>query len=902
VIEGTRIGAYEVGAQLGVGGMGEVYRALDTRLGRHVAIKVLPPALAQDPERLARFEREARTLATLNHPNIAAIHGLEEADGVKALVMELVEGPTLADRLAARALPVDEALAIAEQIAEALAAAHEQGIIHRDLKPANVKVRQDGMVKVLDFGLAKALEPVVSGTTAGTSASLSPTITSPAMTMAGMILGTAAYMSPEQARGKPVDRRADIWSFGCVLFEMLSGQRAFEAEDVSLTLSKVLQRDPDFAALPAEVPPNVAQTLRVCLRKDPRTRASDIHDVRLALDGAFHTSTPVHGAANTRQANRFGWAVAAAVLALAAAAAYAWWPASRLPDGPMTALNVDLGRAATRAARGTVALSPDGTRMVFVGTEKDAANQQLFIQRLDRVEEPTPLLGTWLGPPISAPFFAPYSQGEWIGFFAGQTVNKVPADGRKGETIATLPSAALGGSWSEDGTIYAGTVSGLYKIPSGGGTPELVSGGRAKGFPDVLPGGRAVLINVAPVITPGTLEELDIEAYVVATGETKSLGLVGYAPRYLPTSGRVGHVIYVSKGTLHGVAFDPERVQVLGKPARVLDNVGDPDIFQGGGQFATSASGAFGYLTGRSPLPQRPMVWMDSTGKTAPLMPPAEYAGPRLSPDNQFLAYTMQGPKGGDVWVRNLKTGTSVQLTFTGPGLREVAWAPSGKHLVFGDGVSLWWIKADGSAKPLRILEKSNNPRPFSFTRDGRLVYTFLGPSAPPDIATLRIDLTDPDRPKAGMPEPFLTEDYAEVDPAFSSDGRFLAYSSTEDNTNNLYVTTFPSRNGNWKISMAGGKFPVWTPSELFFLGGDNRIMVVRYTIRGDSFVQEEDPRPWSPVPVRRDAVRQNFDMMADRSRAVVFPRPAAVQETENLHATFLLNFFDEIRRRIPIP
>ena len=444
-------------------------------------------------------------------------------------------------------------------------------------------------------------------------------------------------------------------------------------------------------------------------------------------------------------------------------------------------------------------------------------------------------------------------------------------------------------------------MSGLYKVPSGGGTLESVAGGRAAGFPDVLPGGKAVLVNVAPLITPGSLEELDIQVYVVATGESKPLGLVGYAPRYLPTAERSGHLVYINKGTLYGVAFDAERLALLGKPVRLLDNIGDPDLSQGGGEFAASATGTFAYLTGRLETPRRPMLWMDQTGQTTPLMPQEEsYVAPRLSPDSRLLAYTMQGPKGADVWVRDLQAGQSRQLTFTGPGVREVAWAPDGKHLVFGDGTSLWWIKADGSGRPLRILEKTINPRPFSFTQDGRLVYSFIGTASRPDIATLQLDLTDPERPKAGSPEPFLTDEYAEVDPAFSPDGRFLAYASSEENVNDVYVTSFPGRVKR-KISTAGGKFPVWTARELFILGGDDRIMVARYAIQGESFTWD-DPRPWSLTPILRDAVRQNFDMTADGRRAVIFPRPAAVQQTENLHAMFVMNFFDEVRRRIPIP
>jgi serine/threonine-protein kinase len=903
MMAGSRVGAYEIVAPLGAGGMGEVYRATDTKLGRQVAIKVLPSTLAQDPDRLARFDREARTLATLNHPNIAAIHGLEEADGIKALVMELVEGPTLADRIAMGPLPVDEALAIAKQMAEALEAAHEQGIVHRDLKPANVKVRPDGTVKVLDFGLAKALEPASPGSHAAGSVSLSPTITSPAMTQAGMILGTAAYMSPEQARGKPVDRRADVWAFGCVLFEMLTGQRAFEDEDVSLTLSKVLRAEPDYSALPSDLPPGVRPALRVCLQKDPRRRASDIHDVRLALEGAFQTEAaiaPLAGTPRDRFSRRLSHGLAAAALVLSAVVSYAWWRASRPVDRPLVSLNVDLGSEAARAPRDTFAISPDGTRMVFVGSGRDPGTRQLFIRRIDRLEETpaTPLPGTLFGPALAMPFFAPASQGDWIGFFTGNTLSKVPPDGGSAAPIAEIPSGVLGGAWSEDGTIFVGSVGGLLKVPSSGGSLELVLNG-PKGFPEVLPGGKTVVFNAGPLVTPDTLDDLTIEAYDVAAGKSRPLGLTGYAPRYLRTSGRTGHLVYVNRGTLYGVAFDPQRVEVRGTPVRLLENIGEDDITRGGGQFATSGAGLFAYLNGRSEIRRYPVLWLDASGKTTPLIAKSDaYVAPRLSPDGSQMAYTMPGAKGADVWVHDLRKGTSKQLTFTGPGTREVAWAPDSRHLVFGDGQALWWIKSDGSTQPHKILDAATNPRPFSFAPGGRLVYAFIGNSSRPDISTVLLDLTDPERPTSGKPEPFLNDAHAEVDPAFSPDGRFLAYASTEANSTDVYVTSFPGRAGKWKVSSTGGKFPVWTTRELFYLGPDDRIMVAKYTITGDSFTFEE-PHAWSPTQILRDGVRPAFDISADGTRAAMFPRPPTESDSENLRATFLLNFFDEVRRRV---
>jgi serine/threonine-protein kinase len=910
---GTRLGSYEVTAQIGVGGMGEVYRATDTRLGRQVAIKVLPVSLAQDGDRLARFEREARTLASLNPPNIAAIHGIHDgppegghydsSGRALALVMELVEGPTLAERIVPGPMPIDDALPIARQIADALAAAHEQGIIHRDLKPANVKVRPDGAVKVLDFGLAKALAgPPEGGHYVDTS--LSPTITSPAMTQAGLILGTAAYMSPEQARGKAVDKRADIWAFGCVLYEMLTGTRAFDAEDVSLTLSVVLQKEPDFAAIPAGVPAHVAQTLRLCLKKDPKQRASDINDVRLALEGAFAppAAVPVAQTAPQPMRRRNLWAIAVAVPALVAAVSiYAWWQASRPVERPLTQLSVDLGPAALLAPRQTVALSPDGTRIVFVGRSEESGTRQLYTRRLDE-RTATPIAGTTHGPTLSMPFFSP--AGDWIGYIAGNGVRKVPVQGGSNFLVAEVSPQPLGAGWGDDDRIVIASAGGLFRVPSGGGTVEkLKTADGARWFVQVLPGARAVLVNSANLTTLTTLDDLRIDVVDLETGETKTVENGGYEPRYLPTRGTSGHLVFVRQGTLFAAPFDPQRLSVRGTPTAILSDLGNASILDGGGQYSFGSNGTFVYLAGQKGASAYPISWLNAAGQTTPLVPqPGLYGAPRISPDGSRLAYTATGTKGADVWVYDFRRDAPTQLTFTGPGLREVAWAPDSKHLVFGDGESLWWIRADGSGAPQKLLEKTANPRPFSFSPDGHLVYSPFGVQGLPDLWTVPIDLSDPERPKAGRPEPFLTDAFVEVDPAFSPDGKFIAYSSNEFGAaNDIFVRPFPGKGGKWRVSTGGGKFPAWSPTtrELFFLGGDDRIMVASYTVIGDSFVAAA-PRPWSPTQVFRDGVRLSFDVAPDGKRVVIFPRPAETKNEGSLHATFLLNFFDELRRRIP--
>jgi serine/threonine-protein kinase len=593
---GTRLGAYEVLSLLGEGGMGQVYRGRDTKLNRDVALKILPEAFTVEGDRVARFRREAQVLASLNHPNIAAIHGFEDSGSTHALVLELVEGPTLADRIANGPLPLDEALPIAKQIAEALEAAHDQGIIHRDLKPANVKVRDDGTVKVLDFGLAKLAEPPTVGQ-AGPNVTASPTIATPAMmTRVGVILGTAPYMSPEQARGKAVDKRADIWAFGCILFEMLTAIRAFDAEDISLTLSMVLQREPDFSALTSTVPPHVVQTLRVCLRKDPRQRPADMHDVWLAMGGAFHTDTITASSSIAPVADqRLPWTAAGLALLLAAVSTYGVWRATRPVERPLTRLSVDLGPDAVRALRDTISLSPDGTRIVFVGRGPEGV-RQLFSRRLD---EPTamPLPGTMFGATLSMPFFSP--AGDWIAFVAGNTIKKVSLQGGSAVEVAQVPPTVLGASWGDDDYIVAASSQqlGLLRVPSSGGTVEIKKMGEgAKFFPHVLPGSRAVLYNSATLNLLATLDDLRIDVFVVETGETKTLVNGGYAPRYLPTSASTGHLVFIRQGTLFGVPFDPKRLELRGTPTPLLNDVGGTSLLDGGAQFTFSTNGTFVYL------------------------------------------------------------------------------------------------------------------------------------------------------------------------------------------------------------------------------------------------------------------------------------------------------------------
>jgi serine/threonine-protein kinase len=871
---GTKLGPYEILAPIGKGGMGEVYRARDTRLNRDVAIKVA------DAEFSERFSREARSIAALNHTNVCHLYDV----GPDYLVLEYVEGENLLGPMS-----WDEALPIMRQLIDGIEAAHEKNIIHRDLKTANIKITPEGVVKILDFGLAKAAE-AESGADPGNS----PTFTMGA-TQAGVILGTAAYMPPEQAKGKTADRRSDIWSFGVVVYELLVGRTPFEGETTVEILGAVINREPDWS----RVPPRAQRLLRWCLEKDRRKRLAAIGDARMLLeDGGVAAAVVMREVKGTRVL----WPVAAAaLLSLAAASGYGWWSATRPIDRPLTRLSVDLGPEAVRGPRITAVLSPDGTRIVFTGRGAQFGTQQLFTRRLDQAVA-TPLAGTEFGS-LSTPFFSP--DGEWIGFIAAGAVRKVAVQGGSAVTIGEAPSTNLGASWGDDGHIIVGSLTGLIRLPAAGGAAEpLKMDARVRFFPQVLPGARAVLFNVPSTPSLASLDDLSIDVFVFETGETKTLLNGGYWPRYMATSGKTGHLVYMRQGTLFGVPFDPERLEIRGTPAPLLEDVAaSGNLLDGGGQFAFSDTGTFVYLSGRVADAAHPMLWLDAAGRTTPLVvQPGTYGAPRLSPDGTRLAYTAAGSKGADVWVYDVGRDTPTQLTFTGPGLRELAWAPDSKHLVFGDAQALWWIRADGSGQPQPLLDKAASPRPFSFRPDGRLVYTPSGPGGLPDIWTMPLDLSDPERPKPGKAEPFLVEpQIVEVDPAFSPDGTFLAYASNESGPNEVFVRPFPGPGGKWKISTAGGKFPAWsrTTRELFFLGGDDRIMVVSYATEGNSFSAGR-PRPWSPTQVRRDGVRQNFDVSADGKRVVIFPRPAAEQAEGSLHATFLLNFFDEVRRRIP--
>lgn len=849
--------------------MGEVYRATDTKLGRDVAIKILPASFAQDPDRMARFEREAKVLASLNHPNIAQIYGVED----RALVMELVEGESPKGPL-----PFDEAWKIAMQIADALEYAHEKGVVHRDLKPANVKVTPDGVVKLLDFGLAKAFSDTPE--TPASDAVNSPTLTMNA-TVAGVILGTAAYMAPEQAKGKRVDKRADIWSWGVVLYELLTGDRLFKGDDAADTLAQVLTKEPDLE----RVPPNVRKLLRRCLEKDPRKRLRDIGDAR---DLLMEEAAPAVAAPSRL------WPAAAALF-LVASGALGWiaWRATRPVEHPPIRLNVDLGPDALEGEEATIALSPDGTRIVF--SIRRNGIQQLAIRSLDQAGA-TPIAGSEGG---IDPFFSP--DGQWIGFFNSSNLMKAPVQG--GGAVPVCHSTnSLGGSWGDNGNIIVGGPSGLWSCSATSGANQQVVDGGYQQFPQVLPGSSSILFTGANV-------ELNTAVYAVSlkSGRIKMLIPDAYAPLYVPASGKRGYLLYLRQNTntMFAVLFDPDHLEIQGSPAPLVTDVAAGRAIgpqAESRQYDVSPNGAMVYLIGKTEGVSYPISSLDASGKTTELVAQGSYDSPRFSPDGKRLAYIASTGTGADVWVYDVERKTPAQLTFNAPGDYELAWAPDGKHLIFSSGSTLWWARADGSAPPQSLLNiKGDTLRPQSVTPNGtRLAFT-RSTNGLPDIWTVPLDLSDPDHPKAGQPEAFLNDPkIVEVDAAFSPDGRFLAYSSTESASEEVYVRSFPGPGGKWKVSTAGGKFPVWSGAahELFFLGNDDRIMTAYYTVQSDTF-SPGIPRPWSSTPIRRSGVRQNFDLAPDGKHVAMFPAPAQAAQSPS-RVTFILNFFDYLRRAVP--
>ena len=877
--------------------MGEVYKATDTNLKRAVALKVLPASVAADTERLARFQREAEVLAALNHPNIAAIYGLERSGATTALVMELVEGDDLSQRIARGAIPLDEALPIAKQIAEALEAAHEQGIIHRDLKPANIKARSDGTVKVLDFGLAKAMEPTGA---ISASVSMSPTITTPAMTQAGMILGTAAYMSPEQAKGRPVDRRADIWAFGVVLYELLTGKQAFQGEDVTEILAAVMMKEPAHEALPAKTPAPIRNLLRRCLEKNLRRRLQHIGEARILIEDTLSGAAP----AASQRKGREGlvWAATAVLASIAIAFAIGFVLRAPKPPQPMR-LSVEIGADGSlyTVFGASAILSPDGTRLALVASGADQ-KRRIYVRSLDALQATT-LSGT---ENARNPFFSP--DGQWLGFFADGKLKKISVQGGAAVELCAAPDDR-GGSWGEDGTIVftPNITVALSKVSSAGGTPEPLTtldtkaGEGTHRWPQILPEGKTVLFTSNA--RTNNYEDSEIVVYSMASGQRKTVQRGGFHARYLPS----GHVAYVHEGTLLAVPFDLQRLEVTGQPAAILVGVVSAPG-SGGAQFSFSETGNLAYVADRSGRQNVSIYWMDRGGKLTPLgRPPGDYSNPTFSPDGKRLALEIRDGARRDIWVYEWERDNLRRLTFTGETNGYPSWTPDGQRIVYSsqekDGAynryTLWWVRADGAGNAQRLAESKSLQYTPSWHPDGK-VLAFRQNNADTgwDIMTLHIEGDEKSGWKPGEPKPFINSTFDDRVPAFSPDGRWLAYVSNEAGPYDVYVRPFPGPGGKWQISTGGGSFPKWSRNrELFYRTEGSRIMVATYTATGDIF-RLENSQLWSPGQFTdRGDNTYSFDMHPDGKRFAVLKVPGREEAPAVNKVSFIFNFFDELRR-----
>ncbi|MGB5574390.1 MAG: protein kinase [Thermoanaerobaculia bacterium] len=910
---GTTLSHFRITAKLGEGGMGEVYQAEDTKLGRQVAIKVLPEAVASDPERLARFEREAKVLASLNHPNIAAIYSFESAERlgdplspaspspqapkplspvIHFLVMEMVDGATL-EELIEQGVPPEQAIEMAGQVAEALEEAHGRGIIHRDLKPANVKVTPEGKVKVLDFGLAKALDPQDLETPGPQDLSLSPTLTAQ-MTGAGMLLGTAAYMSPEQARGQEAGKQADIWAFGVVLWEMLSGQRLFAGPTVSDTLAEVLKTNPDLDVLPESVPPAVHRLLRRCLERDPNKRLRDIGDARLELDEAL--SEPVDSVTDAPSApNRTRWMLGAAGLllglVLGAALYSAFSPTSEptLQDtrSPRRSILIPELLDGPRNIQG-LAISPDASS-VALGQAYGSENL-LELRHLDSLES-TAVPGT---EGASFPFFSP--DGEWLAYFDDDELRKVPTAGGPSAVICEARTS-LGGTWADDGWIYfLHGESRLARVPADGGEPEELMD-ESVFNPHALPGGRGILATLALGATSSSRKESATIALVKADGTYKSLLEGGYAPRYLPS----GHLLYVQQGDLFAAPFDLESLEVSGPGTRVISEVFTDSIWSVA-LYDVAQDGTLVYLQGGDLAATIP-TWISRDGTTEPLsMPQDVYGTFQLSPDRSRLAIQVAAAQ-DQIHVYDFARETLARLTFEGPS-NYPTWTRDGQEVIyqaFRDGTAtVMRRRVDGSGAEIPVLtgEKrrlidASGLNPYTVSPDGRYLIVTSWGNLETGADLWLLDLTGEEDPQA-----LLQTSHNEIIPMFSPDGDYIVYLSDKAGPYGIYVRPFPDvQSREWTISAGDGYDARWSPTrdEILYRVGATRFMSVPFSLEPEFTPGTE--RLILDIDAH-DSAGYSFDLSADGERILV--NKPSVSFRDPRPVLMVTDWLSEFETRVP--
>ncbi len=884
---------YRIVDKLGEGGMGVVWRAVDTTLDREVAIKVLPAEMATEPDRLARFEREAKLLASLNHPNIAGIHGIHEVDGTPFLAMELVEGQDLQQRLAGGALSLRQTLEVALQIAHAFEAAHESGVIHRDLKPANVKLTDDGKVKVLDFGLAKALS---DPTQPGASPSMSPTLTS-AGTMAGMVLGTAAYMSPEQAKAKDVDRRADIWSFGVVLFEMLSGRRLFQGEGISETLAAVIMKDIEWGSLPGDTPPRIRRLLERCLERDPKLRLRDIGDARITIEEVLEAPEDLADAEPTATRRPAWFTIAPWGIAVAALAALAWgWFTGDEQRGPSPVMRFTMALAEDQPLDNSplpmLAISPDGRRIAYVGNQN--GNEVIFL-RLSRELESVPLPGT---EGADAPFFSP--DGEWIGFAANGKLKKVSVLGGPPSTLCDA-TTMRGATWGTDGTIVFTALreGGLMRVSDAGGDPEPLTlledadgakEGETHRWPQYIPGNRGVIFTANDGSSNFTNAEIAL--YSFENASVKTLVKEATFGRFVPPA----FLVYSRGSTLFAARFDPRKMELTGPAVPVLEGV-NGTISWGSKQMAASESGTLVYLPGGSDMSKSTLMWVDRDGNEQPVSQHERSFGRfDISPAGTHVAVgvTSDSDDQEDIWILELERDTLTRLTFDEARDSTPIWSPDGEWITFNSDrhdavMNLYRKRANGTGEIERLTTSKFTQWPNSWSPDGKTLafgefisgnagnIMFYHPDADPEV------------------ELFLGTPFWEWVPQFSPDGRFVAYSSTESGSAEVYVRSSDGKGAQVKISTSSARDAQWAgPEELIYRSGDE-ILSVSLSVEGD-VLKPALPQLLYELPMPLWSLR--FRVSPDGQRILL------AKSLENTSArrdpVVVINWIDELEAKVP--